>query len=70
MRAFLVGTGLLRGLVVLFGVADRPVRASGAEQALFGRPLEDAAADAALLAKLGMVPMAGEEPMRATVAAE
>jgi aerobic carbon-monoxide dehydrogenase medium subunit len=32
--------------IALFGVADRPVRATGAEQALTGRRLDEAAADA------------------------
>jgi 6-hydroxypseudooxynicotine dehydrogenase subunit alpha len=37
--------------IALFGVSDRPVRASGAEQALAGRRLDEAAADAEQAAK-------------------
>jgi carbon-monoxide dehydrogenase medium subunit len=36
--------------IALFGVSDRPVRATGAEQALVGRTPADAAADAARIA--------------------
>jgi carbon-monoxide dehydrogenase medium subunit len=36
--------------IVLFGVADRPLRASGAEQAVAGRPLAEAAAEAGSIA--------------------
>jgi carbon-monoxide dehydrogenase medium subunit len=40
--------------IALFGVSDRPLRASGAEQALAGRTLAEAATDAARLASEGL----------------
>ena len=51
-----IAIGVAAGFLALFGVSDRPVRATGAEQALMGRGLADGAAAAAEAAMADLDP--------------